>query len=126
MLELSTLLPGLSATPSPSDCLPVPGSSAHPSPSLSDVRVPGSSALSISGALVPWSYALPSPSGCLLMPGIRMLESFVPSLSDYLLVLRLSAPSTFGVHMPRSFPPRLFPLFLIWSSLQTPTPILGK
>ncbi len=103
-------MPGSSAPLSPSGCLPVPrssapppGSSAPPFRSASDVRVPGSSALSASGVPVPGSFAPLSSSGRLLVPG-----SSAPSPSG-----RLPVPGS-------------SPSFPNWSSPQTPTPVPGK
>lgn len=86
---------------------PVPRSFTPPSP-FGCLPMPRSSAPSTSGVLIPGSSALLSPFSRLPVP-----KSFAPSPSSCLLVPGLSLPG-------------LSPPFSIWSSLQTPTPILGK
>ncbi len=104
------------AVPRSFRCLPVPGSSAPPSPSASGVRVPGSSAPSASSAPVPGSSTPPSPSGRLPVPGSSAAppgssapppgSSAPPSPSaSGVRVPGSSAPSASGVPVPGSSAP---------------------
>ncbi len=124
-------IPGFSIPLSSSNRLFVPGLSASPSLSVfyvcisklfalstSSVCILRSSAPSVSNVHIPGLFTLSTSS-------IYVLRSSTPSASS-MYVLGLSTPSALGIAMPESFPPESFPPFLIWSSLQTSTPVLGK
>lgn len=117
--------------------------------SMSSVYVPGLSTLSAYGLPMLEFSALLSLFGCLLVPGLFALLFLstssmcvfglstpsasgvhMPGLSflsiSGVYLLGLSAPIISGVPVPRLSPPGLSLFFLIWSSPQILTPILGK